>query len=574
MSSLGSTFRSLLTRPTTDNPVRWLEENIYLDNYVSANSPGPLSLSRQPWAHQIIEDIYNPAVKHVTMAMGAQTGKSLLVQLAYMLLCQFQPQPSIIAFPDDDLAERFVKGRLKPLIQCNPDFAAKLPPPQRIGQPNMLFMQNMQTFYTGCRSPQKLSSMPAAYLFLDEAAKLVKVKATEAHPYFLLKERVKSFPLHKIIETSTPASFTDPFWQSFNVSSQNHYWCPCHSCGEFMKFEFSTETIKWEGTTPEEIIESTRLICPNCGAEINDTQRREMMNNGEWRSANSNPSIGHSGYHLNSLYSCWKSIGEVAVEYVDACHSTIKSEALHNFWNSWLALPWEDYKTKITDDDVRKLINPTHLKGICPADMEYLVAGVDPGQTEHHFVVSAVCTGGAIKVVDWGVLNSISSEKGREGLRWFMDNKTYEFNGKPYKIDVMYCDAGYNTNAVYEECRSALPGLIRPSKGATGTGTWGRSIVKTNDLDLYTYSDFSLKVDLYGNKFKTGDVILPRDTDKELIAGLSGQTLVTNSAGNRAWKKLPNDHFGDCLKLGLFSAWVESENEVMRARLNSNVEMI
>lgn len=575
MIDLGASFKDLLTRPVTNDPVAWLEQNIYLDNYVSANSPGQLSLARQPWAHQIIRDIYNPAVKHVTMAMGAQTGKSLLVQLAYMLLCWFQPQPSIIAFPDDDLAARFVKGRLKPLIQCNPAFAAKLPPYQRVGQAGMLYMDSMQTFYTGCRSPQKLSSMPAAYLFLDEAAKLVKVKASEAHPYFLLRERVKSFPLHKIIETSTPASFTDPFWQSFQASSQQHYWMPCPHCGDYMQFLFNAECIRWTGTTHEEIIKTCRIHCPSCGGPIDDNMRREMMEEGEWRADNANPAKGHVGYHLNSLYSCWKSIGEVACEYVDASHSNIKAEALHNFYNSWLALPWEDYQTKVTDEDVRKLVNPNLLRGICPADMEYLVCGVDPGQTDHHYVVTAVCTGGTLKVVDWGKIQSISSQKGQHGIEWLLNNNEYTFNGQPYKVDVCYCDAGYNTNAVYDACRdSALPGLIRPSKGTTSPGAWGRSVVKTNDLDLYTYSDFSLKVDVYGNKFRTGEVMLPRDADREFMSQLSGQTLVTTSGGQRKWKKVTNDHYGDALKLAELSVYVESsDNPDTRARLNSNIEM-
>lgn len=571
MISLGDSFGALLSRPVTDDPVKWLEENIYLDSMVSANAPGQLSLARQPWARQLVEDIHNPAVQHLTMVMGAQTGKSMLIQLAYLLLAQFRPQPAIIAFPDDDLAERFVKGRLRPLIDCNPDFARRIPPKQEIGQPQTLFMRNMQTFYTGCRSPQKLSSFPAAYLFLDEAAKLVKVKAAEAHPYLLLKERVKSFPLHKIIEASTPASFTDPFWESFNDSSKSKYWMPCPHCGDYMEFVFDNDHIRWTGTTAEEVIRSTRIYCPSCGGPIDDTMRREMMKEGEWRKSNESHTPGHHGYHLNSMYSCWKDIGEVAWEYVKACHSLIKAEALHNFWNSWLALPWEDYKTKVTEADVRNLVNPNMLRGVCPADMEYLVCGVDPGQTAHHYVVTAVCTGGTLKVVDWGTINSISSDKGREGLRWLLDNKKYTFNGNPYNIDIMYCDAGYNTNTVYDEARSSIPGLIRPSKGTTSPGTWGRSIVKTGDLDLYTYSDFSLKVELYGQRFKTGEVMLPRDADRDLMAGLSGQTLIQTSNGTRRWKKVDNDHFGDCLKLALLSAWVESEDEDMRQRLTAGV---
>lgn len=569
--TLTEEMQGLLLRPTTEDPVAWLEANVYLDETVSPNSPGPLSFARQPWARAILRSIHDPGVRQITIVSAAQLGKTLLVQSGYLMLCEFRPQPAAFFFPDDNLAETFVKGRLKPLIMCNPHFAAKLPPPYVMGMPNTLCMPGMNTFYSGCRSPQKLSSRPIAYIFLDEAAKLVKVKAAEAHPYLLLKERVKSFPLHKIIETSTPAAYTDPFWESWTQSSQSHYWVPCPHCGDMFTFEFNSERVRWTGHTMAEVMESARIHCPHCGGPLDDEMRREAMQDGEWRADNAEHEQGHHGYHLNALYSCWKSIGEVAWEYVKACHSLIKVEALHNFYNSWLALPWEEYKTKVTDEDVRKLINPNLRRGELPADMVYLVVGVDPGQTAHHWVATAVCAGGVLKVVDWGAIGSVDSNKGRQGLRWLMDTLAYKLNGKPYRPDIMYCDAGYNTNAVYDECRAAFPGMINPTKGTTSPGTWGRSIVKHCDLDLYTYSDFSLKVELYGQKFRTGEVMLPIDSDRELLAGLSGQTLLQTQGGGKRWKKVDNDHFGDCLKLGLLSLWVASENEDMRAQLATDL---
>lgn len=565
-------FVALLERDVCNDPVEWLEDNIYLDSIVSPNSPGPLSLANQPWTKQIIRDFIDPSIQHITLCTGAQTGKSLLMQLAYLLLCKFNPQPAIVAFPDDSLAERFIKTRLKPLIQCNPEFAVKLPPPQRIGQKNMLFMEGMPTFYTGCRSPQKLCSMPAAYIFLDEAAKLVKTKSSEAHPYKLLSERNKSFALHKIIEASTPASETDPFWESLGNSSWCKFKCPCPWCGELMEFVFDKDHVKWEGETQEEIMKSTRIICTNCCCEIDDNMRREMMKHGQWISDNPNHEHDHTGYHINSLYSCWTSIGEVAWEFVKANRSVMRVEALHNFYNSWLALPWVEYKTNVTEEDVKALIDLNHYKGNLPADMVYLAMGCDPGQAQTHYVVSAVCQGGIVKVVDWGMLPSISSAKGKHGLAWFLENKEYTFNGKPYKIDICYCDSGYMTGTVYDEARSSFPGLINPTKGSGASGTYGRSAVKTNDLDLYVYSDFSIKVEMYQNMFNNKEIVLPRDTDTELIAGLSGQMMLVDPNGKRHWKRVENDHYGDCLKLCVLSSWVACESEDVRARLRPSID--
>lgn len=83
-----------------------------------------------------------------------------------------------------------------------------------------------------------------------------------------------------------------------------------------------------------------------------------------------------------------------------------------------------------------------------------------------------------------------------------MENLTYKWQGKDYHIDIAYVDSGYMTSVVYDECRRGLSGLINPTKGSGATGTYARNTVKTNDLDLYVYSDFSLKIELYGRMYE------------------------------------------------------------------------
>ena len=62
------------------------------------------------------------------------------------------------------------------------------------------------------------------------------------------------------------------------------------------------------------------------------------------------------------------------------------------------------------------------------------------------------------------------------------------------------------------------------------------------------------------SNYKDRTITLPAEAmgDKDLIAGLSGQTLIRNKSGKLAWKDLREDHFGDCLKLCLLSRIIEN----------------
>ena len=49
---------------------------------------------------------------------------------------------------------------------------------------------------------------------------------------------------------------------------------------------------------------------------------------------------------------------------------------------------------------------------------------------------------------------------------------------------------------------------------------------------------------------------LPENADPDLIRGLSGQILEEKPGSQSQWKKIAGDHFGDCVKLCMFSWWV------------------
>ena len=212
-------YSKLLYKDTLDTEAaEWLENNIYLPREVSPNSPGQLNLTAQPWMREILESVADPRTKEVNLVMGAQTGKTTILLLSWMLLSKFYPNPCLIGLSTDPLADRLVKRRLLPLIKANKWWAEQLPPENR-GQESMVLFPAMTTFYTGARTADKLASMPASILLLDEVSKWQKGSIREAHPYLLVKERVKSFSNHLIISSSTPSEKEDIFWQEFLHSS-------------------------------------------------------------------------------------------------------------------------------------------------------------------------------------------------------------------------------------------------------------------------------------------------------------------------------------------------------------------
>lgn len=95
--------------------------------------------------------------------------------------------------PTDKLATRAIKRRFIPLLECNPDYASLLPPPKEARADSINLTNGAPIYYAGARTPNKLASIPAKYLILDESAKFEKVNAKEADPISLAKERTKSY---------------------------------------------------------------------------------------------------------------------------------------------------------------------------------------------------------------------------------------------------------------------------------------------------------------------------------------------------------------------------------------------
>lgn len=542
-----------------DDPVAWVERNLTFPSEVSPGRPGAVDLSRQPWMKSILEDVLNPAVEHIHLVMGTQTGKTTTCMLAAALLHEFDPLPIFWALPSDSLAARHARSRMFPFWRANKILNSGI-----LNDKDQMRVSAMNTgpltiYFVGAREPSQLAHTAAAYVFADEEAKYEHVKKAEAHPSFLLEKRMGSFPRHLMVHASTPNEDHNVFWQGFLQSSQAHYFVPCPHCGHFQKLEFTRDSVVWDhpdsGVTPETVRKTARYICAACTRAIHDEDKPDMLARGEWRHENPDAPPYRRGYRINALYSTIVSFGECAERFFDATRSNAPVQMLQDFRNNYEALPFTHYSVKIGDENIAALLG-THQRGQLPEDYYYIVVTYDPGQAQTHWVATAVGRGGKLWVIDYGTILALESVPEKEVIGVAAHFSSLSFSGR--RPDFGFVDSGDWTEIVYRECDKTA-GILTPTKGSGATGSWARSALKNYPLlDLVTYSDFKVKLELYVKiiaRGEMGPLVLPSDTTPDFIAGLSGQMLEVKPGGRREWRKIANDHFGDCVKLAHVSWW-------------------
>ncbi|MEG0587833.1 MAG: terminase gpA endonuclease subunit, partial [Akkermansia sp.] len=481
---------------------------------------------------------------------------------------EHDPMPLLWALPTDKLDKSFSRTRLQPLIRENSCLAKHVRPDPDEFKLDEMLLDNMEIFMTGTSEPANLSSRPIARCILDEEAKYVQENKEEAHPVDLIDERTKTFHRRLLIHASTPSTEDSYFWVKFRQTDFRKFFVPCPHCGNFLTFEFSRESVVWDdpqegelrGEAFEDWVEGhTYYKCPHCAGRIEDRQKIEMMQHGEWRATNLKAARSMRGYQLNSLFSPYVTFGKMARKFVEAKGELFTQLALQNFKNAWEALPYTRYAVKVVDDVVDSL-KRRYRRGSLPDQYYFIVVGYDPGQNRTHWVAQAIGKGGQSWVIDWGTILGIRTEKDSPGIGAHFDKLSF-CGVKPMLAIV---DSGDWTEQVYSECY-AFFGKLYPSKGTDAQfGTWNVTDVKTfPGLELYLYVDKQAKNELYASRMQAGNapsLNLPEDADNDLMAGLKGQELIVLPSGRTQWKKLPNDHYGDCVKLGQLAWWVMRDN--------------
>jgi hypothetical protein len=558
-------------------PVEWLEKTpIRIPREMSPRRPGPFKAD--PYQVEPL-NCWHPesGVSDVIFSAGAQITKTTnaLLGLAYRM--RWRPLPALWVMPSEDAARKQISGdKLVPLIDANPELRALKPSDPRLFAALEMHLDGMQLSLAGANSPTALGGRTKGLIVIDEAAKIAHEKrkdANESHPIKLASERAKDLKgLSFRWVCSTPNLETNYFWLEWERGDQRLYYVPCPNCGG----EISLDWVMDEGTGYRSIVwpescrnaagdwveskvkELARYQCPHCEYQIGNEEKPAMSQAGAWKATIEGEGEAFRSYLLTSFYSSQSTWGDCAVEFLRGQDLF----GLQNFSNSWRARPFSEIKINVKREAVEKCRADWYRLGQVRGDVDFLVVTSDPGQKKDHWEISAVMKNGDVAVVMRGTALGFGE----------LAKLPREIDGKPVISGLIDCR--YNTEEVLSFCWDSK-GFWWPTMGQEASmGTWNKRKVQSHPgLFVYNYSDYNLKFELYGRMI-AGEVLplelatelehgtrrfwLPADADKELVAHHSGQQL-TEDKGNREsrkWKRLPNDHWGDCSKLAVLARMI------------------
>lgn len=369
------------------DPALWIDE--WADAFMriprgNGAEYGKYHTGRTPYARGVMRAL-SPAhpAKRVVVKAGSQLMKTQVGINWIGASIHQAPANMLVLLPTDRLAKR-VSKRIAGTIDDVPELRARVAPPRSRDSSNTADVKEFiggSLFIVTAGSAANLAEVPVRYLYGDEVDRWETNLDGEGSPIDLAENRASTYGRNaKFFYTSSPteqgASIIDDL---FNQGDQQRYHVPCPNCGDM-------HVLVWENVRHEETTDEAGrpglhawMICPACSGVIEEHAKTAMLAAGEWRTS----AVGDGetvSFELSALYAPigWVSWAGMARQYIKgrAALDRGDSEPMQVFYNTRLALTWNNISERIKADQVKALAEPFPL-GIVPAGALLLTAAVD-----------------------------------------------------------------------------------------------------------------------------------------------------------------------------------------------------
>lgn len=291
----------------------WADEHRMLSSRSSAE-PGRYRTDRTPYMRAIMDALSpgDPA-RRVVFMKGAQVGATEAGNNWIGFVIHHAPGPMLAVQPTVELAKRFSRQRLEPMLEDSPSLRERIKPARERDSGNTMLSKEFPggiLICTGANSAVGLRSMPARNLFLDEVDAYPASADDEGDPVALAEARTRTFGARsKVFLASTPTIHgRSRIENEYEASDQRRFFFDCPHCtkSQWLKFE----RLRWEKGKPE----TAAYHCESCDGRIEEAEKTALLEGGEWRPT-ATPADGVTiGFHLSALYSPigWLSWPEIA----------------------------------------------------------------------------------------------------------------------------------------------------------------------------------------------------------------------------------------------------------------------
>lgn len=483
-------IKKTLAKPEQLKVSEWAEKYRVLDE--TSSIPGKWSNDITPYLKEIMDSFNDPYIDHINFCKPTQVGgtEALLNMIGFIIT--ENPSQTMIVYPTDDLAKNISNDRLKPAFRKSPRLKERFL--ETKSKELDLKFKGMNLYLRGSNSPSKLASNPIKYLMFDEIDKMGGASKKEASPYNLALERTKTYRNTRKVYTCSTPTLKDNYVWKFNTEAedQRHYFVPCPHCNTEIELNFKQIIFdRNKEITIADRAETAIYVCQECGCEIENKDKPEMLRNGKWKSVQrkctGNPKS--VSFWMNSLYSIFVSWEDVAKEFLE---SKADPEKLQNFVNSWLAEPWEDTKLKTNADLV--LERQTDIEAfIVPEWAKILTGGVDVQENCLYWTIRAFGDFITSQNIAHGQAYSFQDIENVMNLEYKMKD------GTGMVVSLCLVDSGNDTDSVYDFC-AYNSDWAYPCKGASNPLLSHYKLSKVNKTDSKAYGMNLVMVD--GGKYK------------------------------------------------------------------------
>lgn len=362
----------------------WADQRRILSPKASSEH-GPWRTSRTPYLRKPMDDLsITSIVNEVVMVFGSQLGKSESLNNWVGYTMDVAPGPTLFVQPTIELAKRYSKMRIAPMIEATPSLRSKVRTPRERDSGNTVLLKEYPgglTILGGANAASGLASMPIRFLAGDEIDRWPLSVDEEGSPIGIVTARTRTFgSTKKHAWTSTPTVYgRSAIWGKWEDSNQQVLKLPCPHCGHRQMIEW--ERIRYDRKDPMLPTALSRppvLICEECGTGIEEDTKAWWYDPAVWQDdwwEALNPESKIHGYHLNSFYSPlgWFSWTEAVTEYEKKKDSPLE---LQTWMNTVCALCWmEEGEAPSWENLYRR--RERYALGIVPSGGMILTAGCD-----------------------------------------------------------------------------------------------------------------------------------------------------------------------------------------------------
>lgn len=318
----------------------------------ASSQPGKWRTSKVPWMREIMDAYKDDRIDRIVMKFSAQMAKTegILNMIGYTM--DMAPEPMLLMLPTGGLAKTWIKDRLDPTIRDTLPLREKVRNQEKDkfagNSKETLVHKNFPGGHftaIGGNSTAETSMRPVGKIFVDEIDRIPlsigKNGQVEGDPFLLVEKRGNTFWNRKSVVAATPTvlgiSRVDELWLE---STMERFFLPCPHCGALQVLEFKNLT--WPENKPQD----AKYQCAHCPEMIEDRHKTEMMESGVWL-AEHPERITCRGFHMNEMYSPWRSFGQIAQAFISAKRGGL--EKLRVFVNTVLGECWDEKREKTVD---------------------------------------------------------------------------------------------------------------------------------------------------------------------------------------------------------------------------------